>query len=63
MSEVKEAVKEAIQLKRDFPDVVAGFDLVKEPFSLLLNSYATQARLLVFSNLWFCSTGRQGGQR
>ncbi|CAG02428.1 unnamed protein product [Tetraodon nigroviridis] len=28
LSEVKEAVKEAIQLQRDFPDVVAGFDLV-----------------------------------
>ncbi|XP_013859700.1 adenosine deaminase CECR1-A [Austrofundulus limnaeus] len=28
VSEVRAAVKEAIQLKRDFPDVVAGFDLV-----------------------------------
>lgn len=35
LSEVKEAVKEAIQLKRDFPDVVAGFDLVKKSFSLV----------------------------
>jgi len=29
VSEVKAAVKEAIQLQRDFPDVVAGFDLVR----------------------------------
>ncbi|KAG7243234.1 hypothetical protein INR49_011925 [Caranx melampygus] len=28
VSEVKAAVKEAIQLQRDFPDVVAGFDMV-----------------------------------
>ncbi|XP_047431135.1 adenosine deaminase 2-A [Mugil cephalus] len=28
VSEVKAAVKEAIQLKKDFPDVVAGFDMV-----------------------------------
>ncbi|KAM4569291.1 adenosine deaminase 2-A [Odontesthes bonariensis] len=28
VSEVKTAVKEAIQLKKDFPDVVAGFDMV-----------------------------------
>ncbi|XP_017267151.1 adenosine deaminase 2-A isoform X2 [Kryptolebias marmoratus] len=28
VSEVRAAVKEAIQLKKDFPDVVAGFDMV-----------------------------------
>ncbi|KAM9704904.1 adenosine deaminase 2-A [Menidia menidia] len=28
VSDVKAAVKEAIQLKKDFPDVVAGFDMV-----------------------------------
>ena len=31
---VKAAVKEAIQLQKDFPDVVAGFDLVRSDTSL-----------------------------
>lgn len=30
VSEVKAAVKEAIQLQRDFPDVIAGFDMVRD---------------------------------
>lgn len=29
ISEVETAVKEAIQLQKDFPDVVAGFDMVR----------------------------------
>lgn len=29
VSEVKAAIKEAIQLQKDFPDVVAGFDMVR----------------------------------
>lgn len=29
VSEVKAAVKEAVQLKKDFPDVIAGFDMVR----------------------------------
>ena len=33
VSEVKAAVKEAIQLQKDFPDVVAGFDMVRHELS------------------------------
>ena len=33
VSEVKAAVKEAIQLQKDFPDVVAGFDMVRSDLS------------------------------
>lgn len=33
VSEVKAAVKEAIQLQKDFPDVVAGFDMVRGDLS------------------------------
>lgn len=38
VSEVKAAVTEAIQLQRDFPDVVAGFDLVRGDNNELLLS-------------------------
>lgn len=40
ISEVKAAVKEAIQLQKDFPDVVAGFDMVRsDPCTLASTSY------------------------
>lgn len=29
VSQVKAVVKEAIQMQRDFPEVIAGFDLVR----------------------------------
>lgn len=38
VSEVKEAIKEAIQLQKDFPDVVAGFDMVRSDLSCLVQN-------------------------
>lgn len=40
ISEVKAAVKEAIQLQKDFPDVVAGFDMVRsDPWTSASTAY------------------------
>lgn len=47
VSEVKAAVKETIQLQKDFPDVVAGFDMVKTPSDH--NSYDSSCGLLLIS--------------
>lgn len=41
VSEIKSAVKEAIRLQKDFPDVVAGFDMVESDLSCLI-SYLTK---------------------
>lgn len=38
VSEVKAAVKEAIQLQKDFPDVVVGFDMVTAIRPLVLRN-------------------------
>lgn len=38
VSEVKAAIKEAIQLQKDFPDVVAGFDMVRSDLSRLVQN-------------------------
>lgn len=61
VSEVKAAVKEAIQLQRDFPDVVAGFDMVTS-HDLADCVYVTSSGRL-FLEPMSVFVGRQGGQR
>ncbi|XP_061617622.1 uncharacterized protein ada2b isoform X2 [Phyllopteryx taeniolatus] len=59
-SEVKAAVKEATELRRDFPDVVAGFDLV--PIRVLRGTTDTARRLHNGYRI-SCIAGGQGGRR
>jgi hypothetical protein len=40
VSDVKAAVKEAIQMQKDFPEFVAGFDLVRIILRGRTNHYA-----------------------
>lgn len=68
VSEVKAAVKEAMQLQKDFPDVVAGFDMVRSHkfLNILpnLSSFHRVTLLLNFSCVFvWAKVGREDSGR